>query len=269
MGSLMVRASDTGLEGLSSIPDATKYTRSTHSLNLWVRKSCERSQQKSRVQENIFLQSMPKLWRYELNRVPLRMDFTEINSRGKRGELLGRIDRQNSRFRTAKTTIIKFGLHASFVELESAKSALNESTTSCAKHRRMSERGETDSRSIGSSDKFRATAVRRNVVNHQTSVSNSECGPVCDLKTVAEVSKNGRCYPTTSIRSTKCHNPSSRTVPGNKCATPEDQYCQSTGFGAHSRRMNTNFETKCLQETQSRWPVCQKTSSLHSPHVCV
>ncbi|GFW30018.1 transposable element Tcb2 transposase [Trichonephila clavipes] len=35
------------------------------------------------------------------------------------------------------------------------------------------------------------------------SVSNSECGPVCDLKTAAEVSKNGRCYPTTSIRSTK------------------------------------------------------------------
>ncbi|GFY15187.1 uncharacterized protein TNCV_1570001 [Trichonephila clavipes] len=54
------------------------------------------------------------------------MDFTEINSRGKRGELLGRIDRQNSRFRTAKTIIIKFGLHASFVELESAKNALNE-----------------------------------------------------------------------------------------------------------------------------------------------
>ncbi|GFX23338.1 hypothetical protein TNCV_4936531 [Trichonephila clavipes] len=54
------------------------------------------------------------------------MDFTEINSMEKRGELLERIDRQNSRFRTAKTTIIKFGLHASFVELESAKSALNE-----------------------------------------------------------------------------------------------------------------------------------------------
>ncbi|GFW09342.1 uncharacterized protein TNCV_2066011 [Trichonephila clavipes] len=54
------------------------------------------------------------------------MDFTEINSRGKRKELLGRIDRQNSLFRTAKTTIIKFGLHASFVELESSKSALNE-----------------------------------------------------------------------------------------------------------------------------------------------
>ncbi|GFY16974.1 retrovirus-related Pol polyprotein from transposon 297 [Trichonephila clavipes] len=54
------------------------------------------------------------------------MDFTEINSRGKRGELLGRIDRQISRFRTAKTIIIKFGLHASFVEAESAKNALNE-----------------------------------------------------------------------------------------------------------------------------------------------
>ncbi|GFT20959.1 transposable element Tcb2 transposase [Trichonephila clavipes] len=54
------------------------------------------------------------------------MDFTEINSRGKRRELLGRIDRQNSRFRTAKTIIIKYGLHASFVESESAKNALNE-----------------------------------------------------------------------------------------------------------------------------------------------
>ncbi|GFX96923.1 hypothetical protein TNCV_1996551 [Trichonephila clavipes] len=54
------------------------------------------------------------------------MDFTEINSRGKRGKLLGRNDRQNSRFGTAKTIIIKFGLHASFVELESAKNAVNE-----------------------------------------------------------------------------------------------------------------------------------------------
>ncbi|GFT80684.1 paired domain-containing protein [Trichonephila clavipes] len=32
----------------------------------------------------------------------------------------------------------------------------------------MSKLGETDSRSIGSSDMFRATDVRRNVVNHQT-----------------------------------------------------------------------------------------------------
>ncbi|PRD29091.1 UNVERIFIED_CONTAM: hypothetical protein NCL1_30480 [Trichonephila clavipes] len=55
------------------------------------------------------------------------MDFTKINSRGKRRELLGCIDRQNSRFRTAETIIIKFGLHASFIELESAKNALNES----------------------------------------------------------------------------------------------------------------------------------------------
>lgn len=96
------------------------------------------------------------------------------------------------------------------------------------------------------------------------SVSNSECEPVCDLKTVAEVSKNGRCYPMTSIRSTNSHNPSPRPISGNKCATSEGQYCQSTGFGAHSRHRNTN----CLLETQSCWPVCQKTSSLHSPHVC-
>ncbi|GFS92661.1 transposable element Tc3 transposase [Trichonephila clavipes] len=83
-----------------------------------------------------------------------------------------------------------------------------------------------------------------------------------------QVSKNGRCYPTTSIRSTKSHNPSPRPISGNKCATSEGQYCQSTGFGAHSRHRNTNFETNCLQKTQSCWPVCQKTSSLHSPHVC-
>ncbi|GFT35715.1 uncharacterized protein TNCV_2944031 [Trichonephila clavipes] len=63
----------------------------------------------------------------ELNRVPLEKDFTEINSKGERGELLGRMDRQNFRFRTAKSIIIKFGLKASFfVQLESAKDALNE-----------------------------------------------------------------------------------------------------------------------------------------------
>ncbi|GFU95158.1 transposable element Tcb2 transposase [Trichonephila clavipes] len=38
----------------------------------------------------------------------------------------------------------------------------------------MSERGGTDSRSKGSSDKFRVTAVRRNVVNHQTSRGSKE-----------------------------------------------------------------------------------------------
>ncbi|GFU67113.1 hypothetical protein TNCV_183771 [Trichonephila clavipes] len=36
------------------------------------------------------------------------------------------MDRQNSRFRTAKTIIIKFGLHAFFVELEFAKNAFSE-----------------------------------------------------------------------------------------------------------------------------------------------
>ncbi|GFW62953.1 cohesin subunit SA-1 [Trichonephila clavipes] len=54
------------------------------------------------------------------------MDFTEINSMGEAGELLWHIDREHSRFRTAKTIIIKFGFHASFVELESAKNAVNE-----------------------------------------------------------------------------------------------------------------------------------------------
>ncbi|GFT34495.1 uncharacterized protein TNCV_4124761 [Trichonephila clavipes] len=83
------------------------------------------------------------------------------------------------------------------------------------------------------------------------SVSNSECGPVCDRKTVVEVSKNGRCYPTTNIRSTKSHNPSPRPISDNKCAKSEGQYCQSTGFGAHSCHRNTNFETNYLQETQS------------------
>ncbi|GFU34690.1 transposable element Tcb2 transposase [Trichonephila clavipes] len=83
------------------------------------------------------------------------------------------------------------------------------------------------------------------------SVSDSECGPVCDLKTVTEVSRNGRCYPTTSIKWTKSHNPSPRPISGNKRTTSEGQYCQSTAFGAHSRHGNTNFETHCLQETQS------------------
>ncbi|GFV00205.1 reverse transcriptase domain-containing protein [Trichonephila clavipes] len=45
---------------------------------------------------------------------------------GEAGRVIGRIDRQNSRFRTATTIIIKFGYHASFVESESAKNAVNE-----------------------------------------------------------------------------------------------------------------------------------------------
>ncbi|GFV33713.1 transposable element Tcb2 transposase [Trichonephila clavipes] len=51
------------------------------------------------------------------------------------------------------------------------------------------------------------------------SASNSEWGPVCDLKTGAEVSKNERCHTTTSIRSTKSHNPSPRQRSRNKCVT--------------------------------------------------
>ncbi|GFW64480.1 hypothetical protein TNCV_813151 [Trichonephila clavipes] len=53
------------------------------------------------------------------------MDFMEIKSRGKREELLWCIDRQNSRFRSTRTIIIKFGLLVSSVELESAKNDLN------------------------------------------------------------------------------------------------------------------------------------------------
>ncbi|GFX32887.1 transposable element Tcb2 transposase [Trichonephila clavipes] len=39
-----------------------------------------------------------------------------------------------------------------------------------------------------------------------------------DLKTAAEVSKNGRCYPTTSIRSTKSHKHLPKPISGIKCA---------------------------------------------------
>ncbi|GFY08249.1 transposable element Tcb2 transposase [Trichonephila clavipes] len=53
----------------------------------------------------------------------------------------------------------------------------------------------------------------------QTEVSRILNVDQSDLKTVAEVSKNGRCYPTTSISSTKSHNPSPRPISGNKCAT--------------------------------------------------
>ncbi|GFX71492.1 hypothetical protein TNCV_2694801 [Trichonephila clavipes] len=62
----------------------------------------------------------------KLNRVPLRNGLYGNQLQGKRRVLLGGIDRQNSSFRTAKTIIIKFGLQASFLELESAKNALNE-----------------------------------------------------------------------------------------------------------------------------------------------
>ncbi|GFY06804.1 hypothetical protein TNCV_482091 [Trichonephila clavipes] len=62
----------------------------------------------------------------EILESPTKNGFYGNQLRGKRGELLGLIVRQNSRFRTAKTVIIKFGLDASFVDLESAKNSLNE-----------------------------------------------------------------------------------------------------------------------------------------------
>ncbi|GFY35187.1 hypothetical protein TNCV_5045611 [Trichonephila clavipes] len=54
VGSLVVRASDSRPEGLSSMPPNTlrvsEYTLSTCSLNRWIRKSCGQSEQKPRVQ---------------------------------------------------------------------------------------------------------------------------------------------------------------------------------------------------------------------------
>ncbi|GFX56553.1 uncharacterized protein TNCV_74991 [Trichonephila clavipes] len=52
--------------------------------------------------------------------------FYRNQLQGEAGRVIERIDKQNSRFGTAKTTIIKFGLYSSFVELDSTKSALNE-----------------------------------------------------------------------------------------------------------------------------------------------
>ena len=75
--------------------------------------------------------------------------------------------------------------------------------------------------------KNRWNAGIRTIINR--SVSNSVRGPVCDLKTVTEVSEYGRFYPKTSIRSTKSHNPSPRPISGNKCAMSDGQCCQRMG----------------------------------------
>ncbi|GFY21127.1 transposable element Tc3 transposase [Trichonephila clavipes] len=99
------------------------------------------------------------------------------------------------------------------------------------------------------------------------SVLNSDCGPVCDLKTVAEVSK-------------RTGDVSRQPVSGRpRVTTPrQDRYLvisarrqrgsTARALGSDSRHRNTNFETNCLQETQSCWPVYLKTGSLHSLHVC-
>ncbi|GFX88905.1 hypothetical protein TNCV_2576121 [Trichonephila clavipes] len=75
-----------------------------------------------RIQEFTRLESKVVFMGYPFGNVDVK-NITESGS----GECyLGRIDRQNSRYRTAKTTISKFSSHASFVELDSAKNALNE-----------------------------------------------------------------------------------------------------------------------------------------------
>ncbi|GFW59838.1 uncharacterized protein TNCV_213801 [Trichonephila clavipes] len=103
------------------------------------------------------------------------MDFTEINSRGKRGELLGRIDRQNSRFRTAKTIIIKLGLHASFVELKSAKNALNEVLIPL-KTRRVGQRCTLNLSRAETSSRWCGVVVRRGGVPAQVSSTSLDHG---------------------------------------------------------------------------------------------
>ncbi|GFU27399.1 hypothetical protein TNCV_3323131 [Trichonephila clavipes] len=60
-----------------------------------------------------------------LNTNPLSTDFTEIDFDGGSGGLPGRIDKKNSRFRTTKLTVMKFGMHVSFVELKSTKKDKN------------------------------------------------------------------------------------------------------------------------------------------------
>ncbi|GFW05105.1 transposable element Tcb2 transposase [Trichonephila clavipes] len=72
-----------------------------------------------------------------------------------------------------------------------------------------------------------------------------------------------------SIGSTKNHNPSPRPISGNECATSEGQYCQSTGFGTHSRHRNTNFEKTVYRRLNhaslyARRPtVCIPLTSVH------
>ncbi|GFV57713.1 hypothetical protein TNCV_1552051 [Trichonephila clavipes] len=57
VGSLGVRASDSRLEGVGLMPDATEYPPSTHVKSEESRKSSGRSQQKPWVLENIYLVS--------------------------------------------------------------------------------------------------------------------------------------------------------------------------------------------------------------------
>ncbi|GFX28238.1 hypothetical protein TNCV_2772371 [Trichonephila clavipes] len=58
MRSLVVRASDSRAEDLGSMSDATKYPRSTSSLNQWVRKTC-RHNHECRIWDNFPSSSIP------------------------------------------------------------------------------------------------------------------------------------------------------------------------------------------------------------------
>ncbi|GFV70293.1 transposable element Tc3 transposase [Trichonephila clavipes] len=163
----------------------------------------------------------------------------------------------------------------------------------------MSERGETDSRSIGISDKFRATAVRRNVVNHQTRRVMAQRRQL-DMFTegrIVGMLESSRSQTEVSLilnvdqsvisrlwqRFQRTGDVTRQPVSGRPRVTipRQDRYLVinarrqrgSTAREHWVRRSQSpqeyaNFGINCLQETQSCWPVYQKTSSLHSPHVC-
>ncbi|GFX87366.1 transposable element Tcb2 transposase [Trichonephila clavipes] len=85
------------------------------------------------------------------------------------------------------------------------------------------------------------------------SVSNSECRPAYDLKTVAEVFKNRRSYPTTNIRSTKSHNSSPRPISGewaNVMFSDESRFSLSSDSRRVKiwRERGTRFEPRNITE---------------------
>ncbi|GFX61271.1 hypothetical protein TNCV_1171101 [Trichonephila clavipes] len=105
--------------------------------------------------------------------------------------------------------------------------------------------------------------------SHTESVSNSECGPVCDLKTVAEVFKERDMLPDNQYPGRpKSHNPSPRPISGNKCVRsgavlPEHWVRRSQSPQQCEFReklfIGDSIMLACMPEAQP---------SLHSPHVC-
>ncbi|GFT43048.1 hypothetical protein TNCV_3768911 [Trichonephila clavipes] len=79
VGSLVVRALDSRPEGLGSMPDVTKYTRSTCSLNQWVRKSCGQNHECIGM-VNISLQSHGKIVEVEIGGVSTYRPFREFRT---------------------------------------------------------------------------------------------------------------------------------------------------------------------------------------------